>query len=439
MSSAPSGQSLQPVRHGKEDPRHMVDCGSLIAISGGMGSVANHQMPAPLRPGGVPELRLLDRGAAFGQSTGRIHVSRMMRREMVRKLRWGDLFHTVVHHSTFKIIMLAFFSYSLAHTVFSLVYWVISDRCYFEIESWLDAFFLSVQVGMTIGWGLPGHPYLKKNLNQTHGCYSGAMAILLHTLVMHILNALLIGILYARISRGTKRSSSIAFTDRAVIREIKGKLYFMFQTCELRKHQLTEAHVRCYALCAPAIGDGGDAGLSEGPTQIMQHPMRLLQPNDELGGTLLMALPSLVIHEIDAWSPFAQKAGCCEDFPSLARRAVDIGPQGLPNGEKSRSHPTRQDVESFLSNNWIEVVCLVEGFEPTTSSTIQARHSYANEDLVFDHGFAPCVSRHRSKDSSWVIDFDRFHSLVPMPSIQEDEGSDVTLTGLGSASGSRSF
>merc|ERR1719316_1174642 len=112
----------------------------------------------------------------------------MLRSEMVRILRYGDLFHTVVHHSTVKIIALFCASYTCVHTFFSVIYWIISDPCHFEIESWLDAFFLSVQLGMTIGWGLPGHPYLKKDLRDRHGCYSGAIAILLHTLVMHVQN-----------------------------------------------------------------------------------------------------------------------------------------------------------------------------------------------------------------------------------------------------------
>lgn len=390
---------------------------------------------------------MLDREACFGQSTGRFNVKRMLRGQMVRILRYGDLFHTVVHHGTAKILMLFFASYTAAHVFFSLIYWIISDPCHFEIESWLDAFFLSVQVGMTIGWGLPGHPYLKKDVREKHGCYSGAFVILVHTIMMQVQNALLIGILFCRISRGTKRSSSIAFTDRAVIREIKGKFYFMFQVCELRKHQLTEAHVRCYAIISPggrepdddagpdvrpaSAGTGGLGGSSSSldtnlfrrqtsendfagnAVNVRQCPMRLIHPNDDVGASLLLALPSLVVHEIDAWSPFAQKDDFQDAFPGFVRRAADIGPDGYPE-EEPRKPPSRQDVEDFLKNTWIEVVCLVEGIEPTTSATIQARHSYANEDLVFDHGFAPAVSRHRAGGGSWVVDFDRFHSLVPM-------------------------
>lgn len=57
-----------------------------------------------------------------------------------------------------------------------------------------------------------------------------------------------IGLIFARISRATSRASTIIFSGRGVIRRLHGKLYFMFQTCELRKHQLVEAHVRMYAM-----------------------------------------------------------------------------------------------------------------------------------------------------------------------------------------------
>lgn len=57
------------------------------------------------------------------------------------------------------------------------------------------------------------------------------------------IDALLLGLLYSRISRGDERGRSIQFSNKAVIRRIDGVPYFMFQLCELRSHQLVEAHV----------------------------------------------------------------------------------------------------------------------------------------------------------------------------------------------------
>eukprot|EP01052_Picozoa_sp_SAG31_P028989 SAG31_NODE_2844_length_5009_cov_2.067006_5_plen_160_part_00 len=39
----------------------------------------------------------------------------------------------------------------------------------------------------------------------------------------------------------------------------------------------------------------------------------------------------------------------------------------------------------------VEIIVLVEGIEPTTSYSVQARHSYCVEDIVWDHAFAPSI------------------------------------------------
>ena len=108
------------------------------------------------------------------------------------------------------------------------------------------------------------------------------------------LDAVVIGGVWLRISRPQPRARTIVFSDKAVIREIRGALYFMFQVAELRKHQLVEAHVRLYCLRRrPAFASSA---------------MRLQRPDDELGAMLLLALPSVCVHRIDAWSPLAPPA-----------------------------------------------------------------------------------------------------------------------------------
>ena len=63
-----------------------------------------------------------------------------------------------------------------------------------------------------------------------------------------------------------------------------------------------------------------------------------------------------------------------------------------------------------------ELVVLVEGIDPPSSCTLQARHSYstAHGDFAFDSRFAQCVSRDTSTGAA-VIDLDRFHHLKPAP------------------------
>jgi len=124
-----------------------------------------------------------------------------------------------------------------------------------------------------------------------------AVTLSIQVVVAILCDAAIIGAVWVRLSRGQTRASTIIFSDQAIIRRIRGKLYWMFRVCELRKHQLVEAHVRCYAIRRDRDEEDGRV------IHFQNFFMRLTHPNDELGGNLLMTLPSLVVHEIDQWSP----------------------------------------------------------------------------------------------------------------------------------------
>lgn len=118
------------------------------------------------------------------------------------------------------------------------------------------------------------------------------------SLVGVLLDALAIGIIFQRFSRAQARANTIVLSTTAVVRRIRGELYFMFQACEMRKHQLVEAHVRMYAI-------RHDVEFGQ-HYYFQSHPMRIQHPDDDLGGMMLLALPSVVVHRMDAWSPLCR-------------------------------------------------------------------------------------------------------------------------------------
>merc|ERR1712060_471249 len=64
----------------------------------------------------------------------------------------------------------------------------------------------------------------------------------------------------------------------------------------------------------------------------------------------------------------------------------------------------RQKVSDFLGRDWFEILLILEGVDTTTAATVQARHSYVAEDLVWDCAFAPMFSVD-PRERSAVIDF----------------------------------
>ena len=85
-------------------------------------------------------------------------------------------------------------------------------------------------------------------IHNSGNCWLVACVLTTQICVKLLLDGFVAGVAFTRLSRPNKRANSIIFSNSAVIRRINGKLYFMFQLSELRKHQLFQAQVRLYAI-----------------------------------------------------------------------------------------------------------------------------------------------------------------------------------------------
>lgn len=84
--------------------------------------------------------------------------------------------------------------------------------------------------------------------------------------------------------------------------------------------------------------------------------------------------------------------------------------------KEASAQEVRQQVQSYLRTHFAEVVCLIDGIDPLTSSNVQARHSYVATDIVWDSRFANCVrdTALPSGGPGILIDFGCFHDLEPL-------------------------
>eukprot|EP00968_Pinguiococcus_pyrenoidosus_P005063 scaffold327_cov257-Pinguiococcus_pyrenoidosus.AAC.40 len=98
--------------------------------------------------------------------------------------------------------------------------------------------------------------------------------------------------------------------------------------------------------------------------------------------------------------------------PVLTRRPSETS--------KSIMDLEKEALQEYLEDRDVEIVVLVEGIDPLTSCTLQARHSYRWNEIEFDKIFAECV--HRNKDGHCVVDFTTFHTLIPMPPCNDSFG-----------------
>ncbi|EQC41635.1 hypothetical protein SDRG_01593 [Saprolegnia diclina VS20] len=330
-----------------------------------------------------------------------------------RQIYWDDLYHTVINTRTVRLVTAVFVVYAFVIFFFALAYQTVSlkdPECHVGITSLTEAYIFSVETIMTIGYGAPSDDIFYG------GCGSMAFLLTMESFAGIFLDSILIGMFFVRFSRADTRALSIVFSKDAVIRKIRGSYYLMFQVCERRKHQLVEAHVRCYGIRHEIAPDGTEEALFQ------THHMRLQQPDDDIGAYLLMALPQLVVHRIDQWSPLFPReclprdyyASTCPGFPDPCQRAIDHenGNRDYEHGAVEPSAPTEEQIRRHLATSELEVLVILEGEDSTTSNTMQARYSYTLHDLQWHCVFDTCVSRNTSRGGV-TIDFDKFHHVRP--------------------------
>ncbi|KAG5190242.1 inward rectifier potassium channel-domain-containing protein [Tribonema minus] len=252
------------------------------------------------------------RDSTYHQSYGRWNIDRNTKDDHIRTLFNNDRFHTVLHMTTWKVLSYLFFAYLVVVSTFALIYLIIShfDGCNMGIVDYREAYYFSLETMTTVGYGTQDVFFGR--------CWSVMVIITAQACCGLLIDALLIGVLFARLARPQTRASTVVFSNKAVLRRIRGEYYFMFQVGELRKHQLLETKVRCYAvrhhrtLPIDAAGCLDDANPPE-TVHYQTHNMRLQHPDDELGGALLLVLPQVrarvaVFQKYAIWSVICD---CC--------------------------------------------------------------------------------------------------------------------------------
>ncbi len=402
---------------------------------------------------GTSHWRLVDRDAPAYQSHGTMRIQRRHTHAISQFFR--DSFHSILGIDTSRLILLLVCVYLFCVLVIAALFQTVEASCDLELKSFRDAFMLALETVATIGYGLP-KPFMGS-------CSSGVVVLTVAVIVGMLLDTFFIGLLFARIGRGSTRAASITFSNKALIRRINGNWYFIARVCDSRKRPLVEAHVRMYAvLRGPKLPSNGPELT---PRRVDSFVMRLQHPDDELGSTLLIDMPSSIVHRIDAWSPLGVLPKALRNpgsvdlpvaFPGLQRRAVDSehdhrvlrsrstssSRRVMKASQKSGNSATasimddtstvisddntlmtdsrnltRAEIESHWAETSLEVVAVVEGIETLTSMTLQARHSYTLEDVAFGYGFGPCL--YEDDAGRMVIDFNRFHDLVPVTDNEE--------------------
>jgi potassium inwardly-rectifying channel subfamily J len=372
--------------------------------------------------------RLLDRDAAFFQSRGRWNTRQYRDESLLAtapsylKQFWDNWFYGLAYKRTIVLIGTIFVTYSFIVFFFAGIYLLIARfgiedmdessgspskvACDLEIHSLMEALYFSLSTQGSIGYGVSNYYF--------GSCWTPLFLVISQMCVAVIFDAVAIGLLFHRFSRGHKRGKTVLFSNTAVVCRVRDELYLLFRIAELRRHQLLEATVRAY--CIRQERHKNQQNTME-TTHYITKPMEFL--HQRASPQILMSLPQTIIHKIDQKSPLYP--------PSSWYDAHGIIHQFEKNGEHAEETAS---IQNFFRDRETEIVVIIEGSDELTGVLSQTRHSYTFEEIRWDSNFVSCIfpyesdrvgratllrRRRRGTPPVCVIDLAKFHATQPAP------------------------
>ena len=264
----------------------------------------------------------------------------------VERRALNDVYYSLLHLRWGWLIPLLFAIYLLIVTVFALLYRLDpSGVANARPDAFADYFFFSVHTLATIGYGTFAPESLWAHVLVTVEAFTGLL-----------LMAMLTGLTFAKFSRPTAR---VIFSRHGVVATLDGRETLMLRMANGRDGNVVEATLRLTLV--------RDVRSAEGVAMRRFYDLPLLR-----SWTPIFALTWTVYHVID------------EDSPMY----------GLGAAELAASHA--------------ELVVTLSGVDETLGQSINARYSYAADDIAWKARFVDVIEQF---EHGRQVNYGRLHDI----------------------------
>ena len=285
----------------------------------------------------------------------------------------ADIFTTLVDIKWRWNLLIFVMAFTLSWLLFALIWWLISfshgdfenygkpgwKPCVEEVYDFTTALLFSVETQHTIGYG---------GRMTTPNCPEAILIMMVQSCFGVIIQALMTGLVFAKLSRPKKRAETLMFSKNAVITKRDGELCLLFRVGDMRKSHIVEAHTRGILIKKRITSEGEIMPL-------YQHELSFGRQEEEC--RLFLVWPVILEHIINKSSPFYDMS-----YEELQR-------------------------EQF------ELIVVLEGIVESTGMTTQARTSYLPGEILWGHRFERLVTFQR-ENGEYQINYSRFHSTIPV-------------------------
>jgi inward rectifier potassium channel len=240
-----------------------------------------------------------------------------------------DFYHALLRLPWWVTIASISGAFVAANALFAVVYLAVGGIAHAHRESFLDAFFFSVQTMGTIGYG-----------DMFPATTAANVVVVVEAIASLTLTALATGIVFSKFSRSTAR---LMFTRQAVISPVNGVPALAFRVGNQRGNQIVDVQIRVVMLRTERT--------TEGRTFYRMLDLRLTRER-----ALSLSRSWNATHVIDAQSPL--------------------------HGETPGS----------LAEKEIELQVLLVGLDDATMQTVHGQHRYFARDILWGRRLADVLS-----------------------------------------------
>ncbi|XP_047462829.1 G protein-activated inward rectifier potassium channel 3-like isoform X2 [Mugil cephalus] len=299
----------------------------------------------------------------------------------------SDIFTTLVDLKYRWFLLVFTMCYILTWVAFGGIYffgaWLRDDiahvhdpqwpACFVNVDSFLSALLLSLESQRTIGYG---HRMVTAN------CPEGTLLLMVQSILGSMIDALMVGCMFVKISRPQQRAQTLIFSKHCVVCERDEKLCMLFRIGDLRASHMVDAKIRAKLIKSRQTKEGEFIPLEQSEINLGY---------DTGGDRLLLVEPQTITHVISESSPFWR-----------------VGAERLKR-------------EMF------EIIVILEGIVEASGMTCQARTSYTEDEILWGHRFESCISLDKG---AFRVDYSAFDKTfeVQMSLLSAEDRSTANKT-----------
>ncbi|KAK8380365.1 hypothetical protein O3P69_016752 [Scylla paramamosain] len=287
-----------------------------------------------------------------------------------------DIFTTLVDIQWRWTLLVFAMSFISSWLLFALVWWIIAymhgdllphhlpdqqaasnwTPCVMSIFSFTSCFLFSVETQHTIGYG---------SRHTTEKCPEAIFVMCIQSITGVMIQAFMVGIVFAKLSRPKKRTQTLMFSRNACLCLRDGEMCMLFRVGDMRKSHIIEAHVRAQLIRKRVTLEG----------EVLPFFQYELDVGYDIGEDRIFFIwPMTIIHKINENSPL-----------------FDLSAHDLLR-------------EKF------EIVVILEGVIESTGMTTQARSSYLPNEILWGYRFEPLVTFNKEL-GEYAVDYSLFNNV----------------------------